>query len=131
MKLRQTLAWVLLTLVVAHISSAADVRRLSLSDYRSKMQAGWLGQMAGVTWGAPTEFRFKDQIIPSDKVPVWKPAMINDAFGQDDLYVEMTFLRTLEQYGLNASIRQAGIDFANSRYPLWCANNAGRSNLRK
>jgi hypothetical protein len=56
--------------------------------------------------------------------------MINEAFGQDDLYVEMTFLRTLEEYGLKASIRQAGIDFANSGYPLWCANNAGRLNLR-
>ena len=63
-------------------------------------------------------------------MPEWKPAMINDAFGQDDLYVEMTFLRTLEQYGLDVSIRQAGIDFANSGYPLWCANNAGRNNLR-
>ncbi len=56
--------------------------------------------------------------------------MINDAFGQDDLYVEMTFLRSMEQYGLDVSIRQAGIDFANSGYPLWCANNAGRNNLR-
>ena len=52
--------------------------------------------------------------------------MVNDAFGQDDLYVEMTFLRTLEQHGLDVSIRQAGIDFANSGYPLWHANEAGR-----
>ena len=44
------------------------------------------------------------------------------AFGQDDLYVEMTFLHTLQQYGLDVSIRQAGIDFANSVYPLWHAN---------
>jgi len=108
-----------------------ETRRLSVKEYRSKMQAGWIGQMAGVTWGAPTEFRFKDQIIPADKVPQWQPALLNDAFQQDDLYVEMTFLRTLEQYGLGVSIRQAGIDFANSKYPLWCANKAGRSNLRK
>ncbi len=94
------------------------------------MTAGWLGQMAGVTLGAPTEFQFKDEIIPESKMPSWKPGMINDAFAQDDLYVEMTFLRTLEQYGLKVSIRQAGVDFANSGYPLWCANNAGRSNLR-
>jgi hypothetical protein len=57
--------------------------------------------------------------------------MINNAFGQDDLYVEMTFLRTMEQYGLDCSIRQAGIDFANSGYGLACANDAGRRNLRK
>jgi hypothetical protein len=56
--------------------------------------------------------------------------MINNAFGQDDLYVEMTFLRSMEEHGLDVSIRQAGIDFANSEYALWHANVAGRHNLR-
>lgn len=32
-------------------------RRISVSEYRSKMKAGWIGQMVGVGWGAPTEFR--------------------------------------------------------------------------
>lgn len=107
-----------------------EFRRLSVAEYRDRMTAGWIGQMAGVTWGAPTEFKYADRIIPAAEVPGWRPEMINDAFGQDDLYVEMTFLRTLEQYGLGVSIRQAGLDFANSRYPLWCANAAGRRNLR-
>ena len=105
-------------------------RRLPVKVYRDKMKGGWIGQIAGVCWGAPTEFRWQDKIIPEADMPVWKPEMINQAFGQDDLYVEMTFLRTLEEYGIEASIRQAGIDFANSEYPLWCANNAGRKNLR-
>ena len=105
-------------------------RRLPVKVYREKMKAGWVGQIAGVCWGAPTEFRWKDKIIPEADMPVWKPELINNAFTQDDLYVEMTFLRTLEEYGINASIRQAGIDFANSEYPLWCANDAGRKNLR-
>ncbi len=106
-------------------------RILTVKEYRDKMSAGWIGQMVGVSHGAPTEFRWGDKIIPEDKVPQWTPQMINDSFAQDDLYVEMTFLRTLEQYGVDCSIRQAGIDFANSGYPLWCANNAGRKNLRK
>jgi hypothetical protein len=107
-----------------------EFRRLPLATYRDKMRAAWIGQMVGVAWGGPTEFRWQDKIIPEDAMPKWKPALINDAYGQDDLYVEMTFLRTLEQHGLNCSIRQAGIDFANSEYPLWCANHAGRTNLR-
>jgi hypothetical protein len=106
-------------------------RRLPVKEYRDKMKAGWLGQIAGVSWGAPTEFKYQDKIIPAAAMPKWQPRMINDAFTQDDLYVEMTFLRSMEQYGLDVSIRQAGIDFANSGYPLWCANNAGRKNLRK
>ncbi len=105
-------------------------RRIKVSDYVDKMKAGWIGQMTGVVMGAPTEFGWSGTIVPEEKVPKWQPGMINGAFGQDDLYVEMTFLRTLEQHGIDASIRQAGIDFANSRYSLWCANFAGRTNLR-
>ena len=115
--------------LAAHAEQTSHLR-LPLSVYRDKMRAAWIGQMVGVAWGAPTEFRWQDKIIPEADMPGWKPSLINDAYGQDDLYVEMTFLRTLEQYGLNVSIRQAGMDFANSKYPLWCANNAGRTNLR-
>jgi hypothetical protein len=111
--------------------SAQGERRLSVDDYRDRMKGGWIGQIIGVVWGAPTEFKFNDTLIPEDKVPRWEPAMINNAFGQDDLYVEMTFLRSLEAYGLAVPIRQAGIDFANSEYRLWCANDAGRKNLRR
>jgi hypothetical protein len=106
-----------------------NFRKITVDEYRSKMKAGWLGQMAGVGWGAPTEFRYNAKIIPEDKVPAWKPEMINQQY-QDDIYVEMTFLKTLEEYGFDVSIRQAGIDFANSQYMLWHANKQGRYNLR-
>lgn len=109
-------------------ASATEFRGLPVKTYVDRMTAGWLGQMAGVGWGAPTEFRWNGRIIPADQVPAWKPGMINQ-FRQDDIYVEMTFLRTLEVYGFDVSIRQAGIDFANSGYQLWHANKAGRDNL--
>lgn len=118
------------TMVWCAALAGAEVRRLSLAEYRDKMAGGWIGQMVGVGWGGPTEFHSRGEIMPAEKVPKWRPAMVNQ-FQQDDLYVEMTFLRTLEQYGLDVSIRQAGIDFANSGYPLWHANRAGRDNLRK
>ena len=105
-------------------------RRLPVREYRDKLQAGWLGQIVGVSWAAPTEFKWKDEIIPLEEMPLWGHEMINEAFNQDDLYVEMTFLRSLEEYGISVSIRQAGIDFANTEYPLWCANETGRRNLR-
>ncbi len=112
-------------------SKAAEeqFRRLAVKDYVDKMKAGWVGQMAGVGWGGPTEFRFRGRIIPEDKMPKWEPDLVNQ-FEQDDIYVEMTFLRTLELYGFDVSIRQAGMDFANSGYALWHANKYGRENLR-
>ncbi|MHC4243395.1 MAG: ADP-ribosylglycohydrolase family protein [Planctomycetota bacterium] len=116
---------------VTNLSLATgSARSITVADYVDKMKAGWVGQMAGVGWGGPTEFKYKGQIIPEDKMPQWKPEKINQ-FQQDDIYVEMTFMRTLELYGFDCSIRQAGIDFANSGYRLWHANRHGRDNLRK
>jgi hypothetical protein len=123
--------WITLLAVNVRGAEPTEYRRLSVNEYREKMKAGWIGQLAGVSWGAPTEFKYRSQIMPDGIMPKWLPCMINDAFVQDDLYVEMTFLRSMEQYGLDVSIRQAGIDFANSGYGLWCANAAGRNNLRK
>ena len=119
-------------LVLAGTAAAAPPteRRLAVREYVDRMKAGWIGQMAGVGWGGPTEFKFKGTIMPEEQMPNWNPGMINQ-FGQDDLYVEMTFLGTLEQHGLGVSARQAGIDFAKSGYRLWHANEAGRNNLRR
>jgi len=115
--------------VVAVSAEQKNSRQITAEQYMDKMKAGWVGQMAGVGWGWPTEFKFRGKIVPENKVPKWKPETINQ-FDQDDIYVEMTFLRTLEMYGFDVSIRQAGIDFANSSYRLWHANRAGRDNLR-
>ena len=112
------------------LAAETEYRRLPMAEYSDKMQGGWIGQMAGVGWGGPTEFVSMGAIIPERKVPKWQPSMINQ-FGQDDMYVEMTFLRTLELHGLDVSIRQAGIDFANSGYGLAHANAFGRMNVRK
>jgi hypothetical protein len=112
------------------MAAEEKVRRRPVGEYLDKMKAAWIGQMAGVGWGQPTEFKSNGAIIPEDKMPPWSPGMINQ-HGNDDCYVEMTFLRSLEQYGWEVSIRQAGIDFANSGYPLWHANKEGRDNLRK
>ena len=110
---------------------AATTYRIPMKEYRSKMLAGWVGQMVGVTWGFPVEFKYLGKIVPERNVPEWKSEMINGAFTQDDLYVEMTFLHSMQKYGLNVTARQAGFDFAESKYPLWHANKAARDNLRK
>jgi hypothetical protein len=111
------------------ILSCSKTRTLSMETYVDKMKGGWVGQMVGVGWGGPTEFKYQGEIIPANQIPQWRPEMVNQHY-QDDIYVEMTFLATLEKHDFDASIRQAGIDFANSQYMLWHANKAGRDNLR-
>jgi len=124
--------------VIAQEQAGVEYRRISVDEYLDKMKGGWFGQMAGVAWAAPTEWKSKYggiiAIMPETGVPKymkpWNPGIVNGAFGQDDIYVEMTFLATMEKYGYDCSIRQAGIDFANSRYNLWGANVIARNNLR-
>jgi hypothetical protein len=110
-------------------SASAKERRISVEEYRDKMKAGWLGQMIGVGWGLPTEFQYRNAIIPEDKTPAWKPEMINQ-YINDDLFVEMSFIKSLETYGVDVSSRQAGIDYANSQFGVVHANHYGRDALR-
>ena len=106
-------------------------RRLAVEDFRDRMQGAWIGQSVGVAYGWPTEFRYKGVLVPEAKMPVWKPEAINETFSQDDLYVEMTFIDTLVRRGIDVTSRDAGLDFANSAYRLWCANSNARNNLRR
>lgn len=119
-----------ITLLIISCTSRNNFYRISEDEYVSKMKAAWIGQMAGVGWGAPTEFKSNGKILTLSKMPPWEPEKINQ-FGQDDMYVEMTFLSSLEKYGIGVNIREAGIDFANTGYFLWAANNRGRENLRE
>ena len=127
---------------------------ISESILRDKIEGAWLGQMIGVSWGFPTEFyaRYIWQLfpdihqvdgvpqniyaayeggpIPLEVLPKWKPEMINGAYTQDDLYVEVPFMEALAHYGVNAGWDRLGDAFAGSQFPLYHANAAARKNLR-
>ena len=123
------LVLLILSIVFIRCSMSDDYKKITMDDYHDKMKGAWVGQMAGVGWGLPTEFHYTDQIIPAEEIPEWQDEMINQ-HDNDDIYVEMTFLNSMDKHGLNVTSRQAGVDFANSGYLLWAANNVGRENLR-
>lgn len=110
---------------------AEVVKEISMADLQDKIRGGWAGQMIGVSYGAPTEFRYRGEIIPEDKLPEWKPEMIANSIHQDDIYVDMTFAQVLEDKGLDATTEDFGEMFKNSKYRLWHANMAGRRALRR
>ena len=108
---------------------AAPTRSLLVSTYRDKLQGAWVGQMVGVSYGAPYEFRATGAIDAGEIRP-WQPEYIANSIQQDDLYVEMTWLMCLEEHGLDVTCAEAGAAFAATQDPLWHANNAGRENVR-
>ncbi len=103
---------------------------LSDEELQDKLLGGWIGQMAGVTWGAPTEFVWRGAIIPEEKFPAWDPAMINKGFGQDDLYVEIPFVDAMKENGAMCPPEKMAEKFRDSKFGLWHANYQGRENLR-
>jgi len=115
----------------AHGSGAEDsgLRKLPTSEYLDKARGAWAGQMIGVAYGAPTEFKSNSRIIEGD-LPPWTPDRIRNALGQDDLYVELSFLQAIETYGLHLTFREAAKAFAATEFGLAHANSVGRDNIR-
>ncbi len=113
------------------ISAPGGTREISMADLRDKVEGGWAGQMIGVSHGAPTEFRFRNQIVPEASIPEWKPERVSNALEQDDLYVDMTLAKVLDDKGLNATTEDFGAMFKNAKYQLWHANLAARRALKR
>ena len=114
----------------AETASASQGVYLSDAQLYDKLLGGWIGQMAGVTWGAPTEFRWRGTIIPAEEFPAWQPEMINGGLRQDDLYVEIPFLDAMKENGAMCPPEKMAEKFRDSTFGLWHANYQGRENLR-
>jgi hypothetical protein len=106
-----------------------EPRRLTLETLEDKVRGGWVGQMVGVTYGAPTEFRYLQRIMEDPRE--WNPEELKGALNQDDLYVEMTFAEVMDRVGLDATTAQYGEAFRDTKYNLWHANLAARRLLRR
>jgi hypothetical protein len=82
--------------------------------------------MIGVTYGAPTEFKAQGKTF--DDPINWIPSDVKGSLWQDDLYVQLTFLMTMDQFGIDAPAKKFQELFAKAGYELWHANVQGRKN---
>ena len=76
----------------------SEMRTIPPDVLKDKIAGGWAGKMIGVSYGVPTEFEahgftFEDSIK-------WKPANITLALLEDDIYVQLTFMMTMDQFGM-------------------------------
>jgi hypothetical protein len=107
-------------------NSPQEFRSISQEVLKDKISGGWAGKMIGVTYGAPTEFRALSRI--NDDSINWKPSDIKGSMWQDDIYVQLTFLMSMDKYGIDAPAKKYQEMFAKAGYPLWHANMQGRKN---
>jgi hypothetical protein len=107
---------------------------MSKADLKDKIRGGWAGQTIGVSYGGPTEFRFKGTMIQDYQEIIWYDHYIKDTYKSDpglydDVYLDLTFVNIIEKLGLNASADAFALEFANEDYKLWHANQAARYNI--
>lgn len=107
---------------------------MSKATLQDKIKGGWAGQVIGVTFGGPTEFRFQGTMINAYQPIKWydgyiKKTMIENVGLYDDLYMDLTFVDVFEKKGLDAPVSEHANAFANAGYMLWHANQAGRYNI--
>jgi hypothetical protein len=119
----------LLSLILLAFScnnSPDGVKTISTDTLKDKIAGGWAGKMIGVTYGAPTEFRAQSRMF-EDSIK-WKPSNSVESMWQDDIYVQLTFLMTMDKFGVDAPVKKFQELFAKSGYPLWHANMQARKN---
>lgn len=121
----------LLSVVLTDTLLAQRVERMPMAELKDRIKGGWAGQMIGVSYGAPTEFRYRERIIPKEELPKWTPDKIRNSLNQDDLYVDMTFAKVLDDKGLDATTEDFGAMFREAKYALWHANLAARRALKR
>lgn len=124
---------VIAAVILGACSGAAEpeFREIPLAELEDKVAGGWAGQMIGVSYGGPTEFRHRESIIPENELPAWDPDTVADSIRQDDLYVDMTFAQVLDDKGLDATTEDFGAMFKDAEYHLWHANLAARRALKR
>jgi len=113
-------------LVISCKNGSDEFRTISSEVLKDKIAGGWAGKMIGVTYGAPTEFRALSRIY-EDSIS-WTPADIKGSMWQDDIYVQLTFLMSMDKYGIEAPAKKYQEMFAKAGYHLWHANMQARKN---
>lgn len=129
--MKNNLILFLILVLVAGISScsqkqSSDTRTISNELLKDKIAGGWAGKMVGVTYGAPTEFKAQGKTY-EDSIK-WVPADVKGSIWQDDIYVQLTFLMTMDKYGMEAPAKKYQELFAKAGYHLWHANVQARKN---
>jgi hypothetical protein len=125
-----------LFLILLSVNTIAQTTTTNLSQQqlKDKIKGGWAGQVIGVTFGGPYEFRFNGTFIGDYQPLKWydgylKNTMINNPGLYDDLYMDLTFVDVFEKHGFDAPLDSFANAYANAGYMLWHANQAGRYNI--
>lgn len=124
------------SLILTMVLTVVHTQNITLTKDQllDKIKGGWAGQTIGVTFGGPYEFAYQGTFISEYQPLLWydgylKKTMLENPGLYDDLYMDLSFVEVIENYGLDAPVDSFANAFARAGYMLWHANQAGRYNI--
>ncbi len=119
-------AVILTAMLLSSCNRPAQVVDISRDVMENKVKGAWAGKMIGVMYGRPMEFAATDRMY-TDSVQ-WQPENVALALKEDDIYGQMNFMMTMEQYGQDVAVDSLAKNFANAEFSLCHANLQARKN---
>jgi hypothetical protein len=107
---------------------------LSKELLKDKIKGAWAAQTIGVTFGLPAEFEYNTTMIQDNQALAWNDSLMVVEFRDrpgtyDDIYMDLSFMKVIEEEGIDAPAQSFAESFAHADYKLWFANQTARYNI--
>lgn len=108
---------------------------MTIAVLKDKLKGAWVAQTVGVTFGQPVEFKFNSTMIQDYQKLNWDENSLEVEYRErpgtyDDIYMDLSFMKVIEEEGLDAPAQSFALSFANADYKLWFANQSARYNIQ-
>jgi len=112
----------------------SDMVTLSKELLKDKIKGAWVAQTIGVTFGSPYEFVYNSTMIQDYQKLAWSDSSLFIEYRDrpesfDDIYMDLSFMKVIEEQGIDAPAQAFAESFANAEYSLWFANQTARYNI--
>lgn len=111
-----------------------DQVTISKELFRDKIKGAWVAQTVGVTFGLPIEFKYNSTMVQDYQKLNWDENSLEVEYRErpgtyDDIYMDLSFMKVIEEEGVDAPAQSFALSFANANYRLWFANQSARYNI--
>ncbi len=102
---------------------------------KDKIKGAWVAQTVGVTFGLPIEFKYNSTMVQDYQKLNWDETSLEVEYRErpgtyDDIYMDLSFMKVIEEEGVDAPAQSFANSFANAKYKLWFANQSARYNIQ-
>jgi len=115
---------------------SSDDKNFTISKelLKDKIKGAWAAQTIGVTFGVPAEFRYNTTMVQDNQPLAWNDSSMVVEFRDrpgtyDDIYMDLSFMKVIEDEGIDAPAQSFAESFAHADYKLWFANQTARYNI--